>query len=102
MSKRKPTDTQSAAGKRPRFETSSLKFVSSHDKESIRKYIAKVKKREETEILVDFNKEEYLQSVKTSDKEGHYEALKNDTGCFKHVMTPDGKRTGKTDQFLIF
>lgn len=97
MSKRKPTDTEGAAGKRPRYETSSLKFVSSHDKETTRKYITKVKKKEETEILVDFNKEEFLNSIKTTDKEGHYNALKNDTGCFKHVMTPDGKKTGKTD-----
>ena len=96
MSKRKNAENlENPTRKKPR-DDAPLKFVSHHDRENTRKYISKVRKREETEILLDFDKEEYLKTIKnTSDREGHYEALKNDSGCFKHVMTPDGKKTGK-------
>ena len=96
MSKRKNAESENPTRKKPRNDARPLKFVSHHDRENTRKYISKVKKGEENEVLLDFDKEEYLQTIKnTSDKEGHYEALKNDSGSFKHVMTPDGKKTGK-------
>ena len=95
MSKRKPDETENSVLKRPRTEES-LQFVSPHEREETRKYVAKVKKGEEREILADFNKEEYLSTIDgKTDKNGHFESLQNDSCCFKHVLNPDGKKTGK-------
>lgn len=97
MSKRKPDESENSVPKRPRTEKT-LKFVSLHEREETRKYIAKVKKGEEREILEDFNKEEYLSTVDVkTDKNGHFESLQNDSCCFKHVLNPEGKKTGKKD-----
>lgn len=94
MTKRKQQENNDAASKRPRTE--GLKFVCFHDRERTKKYVTDVKKGKEHEILLDFDKEEYLESLReVNDKEGHIEALRNDTGCLKHVMTCDGLKTGK-------
>ena len=95
MSKRKPDETENSVSKRPRTENS-LKFVSLQEREETRKYVAKVKKGEEREILEYFDKEEYLSTIDAkTDKNGHFESLQNDSCCFKHVLNPDGKKTGK-------
>ena len=96
MCKRKNQEIENSTRKKPRTSEKALRFVSHHDREHTRKYIAKVKAGEEREILLDFEKEDYLSTIKNSnDKEGHFHALKHDKGCLKHVMTPDGKKTGK-------
>ena len=52
MSKRKPDETENLVSKRPRTENP-LQFVSLHEREETRKYVAKVRKGEEREILED-------------------------------------------------
>ena len=100
MSKRKQPENGCQANKRLRKEKA-VTFVPFQERERTRKYLKKVKEGDEHEFLEDFDKDEYLESIRhTKDDNGYKESLKNDTGCFKHVTTSDGKKTGKLTDHL--